>query len=278
VTTPDDVAPTSSSLTITIGEDDDASVPLQLLRGVDTKPTRSTVSSPYGSATYIDTAAEAAGGYVADPWDSAAPSAAVAYALAGQRVNRNARAGMPQVAIDLVHAQGDLYADAMALALGNRIILDGTPSALVGYTSIDCYVMGWTERYGSADGRATAQMVLDLVAADAPPELVLDGDTSRLGWGDGVATVTGGTAVGTTSTGTIVITTSSGPTLTTDSDSYPLDLDWSGERVTVTSAPASSSSPQTVALTSRGVGATVARSHSSGEPVDVWLDATLAAV
>jgi hypothetical protein len=87
-------------------------------------------------------------------------------------------------------------------------------------------------------------------------------------------TVTSGTAVGTTSTGTIVVTTTaSNPTWSTTAGDWPQDLDWNGERVTVTAAPAGSSSPQTLTITARGVAPRVARVHSAGEPVDVWTGA-----
>ena len=57
--------------------------------------------------------------------------------------------------------------------------------------------------------------------------------------------------------------------MSTSAGDYPLDLDINGERVTVTSAPAGSTSPQTVTIT-RGVAPTVARAHGAGEAVDVW--------
>ena len=56
---------------------------------------------------------------------------------------------------------------------------------------------------------------------------------------------------------------------------YPLDLSIGGERVTI-SIPAGSASPQTVTITARGVGGTVARAHNANEPIEVWTPATFA--
>ena len=95
-------------------------------------------------------------------------------------------------------------------------------------------------------------------------------DTARWAFGDGVATVTSGTAVGTTSTGTIVVTWTGSSTLSTSAGDYPQDFNWNGERVTVTSAPAGSTSPQTLTITARGVAPSIARSHSAGEAIDVY--------
>jgi hypothetical protein len=48
-----------------------------------------------------------------------------------------------------------------------------------------------------------------------------------------------------------------------------MDLNINGERVTVSSAPGGSTSPQTVTIV-RGVAPTVARAHTAGDAVDVW--------
>jgi hypothetical protein len=68
----------------------------------------------------------------------------------------------------------------------------------------------------------------------------------------------------------VTVTWSGSSTLSTDSGDYPMDLDINGERVTVSTAPAGSTSPQSLILSARGVAPTVARSHGSGEPVEVW--------
>lgn len=160
-----------------------------------------------------------------------------------------------------------------ALRLGGRVRYNTVPTQHFGVSYMDGYVEGWKEEI-AVDGYV---VTFDLSAADAPPEAKwTDSTYGRFCWGDGVATVTGGTAVGSTGNGTLIITTSSGPTLSTSAGDYPLQLDWNGECVTITSAPASSTSPQTVTITARGQNGTVARSHSTGEAVDIWLGARFA--
>ena len=58
---------------------------------------------------------------------------------------------------------------------------------------------------------------------------------------------------------------------------WPSDLDWNGEIITC-SAPGGSTSPQTLTVTARGVDASVARSHSAGEVIDVAYAATFTSV
>jgi hypothetical protein len=109
--------------------------------------------------------------------------------------------------------------------------------------------------------------------ADAPPEARYDDATyGRYSAGTSMTLTSSITNSGTS----VSITTAAGkPTLTTNASMYPLDLVIDGERVTVASAPAGSSSPQTVTVT-RGVAPTVAVAHSAGAQIDVWYAATYA--
>lgn len=187
--------------------------------------------------------------------------------------SKSSKLRISQVTFDLVTASNDLYSNWFGLAPGERVRITNLPSTYLGRTYLDGYVLGWTERPGITGYTVT----LTLQPADAPPEGKYDDtDYGRYAWADGAATVTGGTAVGSTSNGTLIITTPSGPCLTTAAGAYPLNLDWNGEVVTITSAPASSSSPQTVTTTARGVNGTVARPHSAGEAIDVATSARFA--
>lgn len=185
---------------------------------------------------------------------------------------KSSKLRLSQVTFDLSSASNDLYSNWFGLAPGERVRVSNLPSTYFGVTQMDGHVIGWTERPG-VDGYF---VTLTLQPADAPTESKYDSDLSRYGWADGAATVTSGTAVGTTATGTLVITTPSGPCLSVAAGSYPLNLDWNGECVTITSAPASSTSPQTVTITARGVNGTVARSHAASEAVDIWQPARFA--
>lgn len=196
-------------------------------------------------------------------------------AVASDRIaqSKSSKLRLSNVTFDLVTATNDLYSDWFGLAPGERVRVTNLPSTYIGRTYLDGYVLGWTERPGITGYTVT----LRLQPADAPPEGKYDDSSyGRYGWADGAATVTGGTAVGSTSNGTLVITTPSGPCLTTSAGAYPMNLDWNGEVVTITSAPASSTSPQTVTTTARGVNGTVARSHSTGEAIDVATSARFA--
>jgi hypothetical protein len=133
-------------------------------------------------------------------------------------------------------------------------------------------VLGVVEEYGEGVARWT----IDTAPADDPAEGVFDDDTrGRFSGVPGTMTVTSGTAVSGTGTGTIVVTTGAGGVpLSNAAGDYPLTLDWSGELVTVTAAPASSTSPQTLTVTARGVAPSIARVHSAGDPIDVAYPAT----
>ena len=238
-----------------------------------TVPSRVTASHPSGEATYEDVTRERIDASI----ETCAANDVAAREVAGWVANTGRRLRLTEITVDLAGASNDLWAAVMALEVGDRVrvALGSATSPLVaqyGWTYVDHWVTGWTERYA----RDVAEFDLLLMPADDPVEGVFDGvDRGRFGATRGSMTVTGGTAVGTTSTGTIVVTTTPGaPTLSTAAGAYPLSLDWSGERVTVTSPPASATSPQTLTITARGVAPSVARAHSAGEPIDVWLEPT----
>jgi len=150
--------------------------------------------------------------------------------------------------------------------------VEGLPTEYMGVSYVDAFASGWTETY-SADGRL-AQFVFDTDPADDPAEAILDdAEYGRTALGDGVATITGGTCVGITGTGTVVITSTS--PLTAVGGEYSMDLDWLGERITV-SVPGGSTSPQTCTVTARGVAPTVARVHATGQAVEIWHAARVA--
>jgi hypothetical protein len=162
--------------------------------------------------------------------------------------------------VDLATAINDLYADVFGLTPGRRVRISGLPPTYFGVTHMDGYVEGWVERAG-IDGYA---VTFDLSAADAPPASLFD--TARFAFGPGVATCSAIDADDTS----VTVTWTGTSTLSTDSGDYPMDLDINGERVTVSTAPSGSTSPQTLTLSARGVAPTVARAHESGEPVEVW--------
>jgi hypothetical protein len=226
-------------------------------------PSSVTVTYPAGQVTVTD----ATRVRVDESIDTCAADALGARNVASSRVNSSRRLRLTRLVVDLAGASNDLWASMMALEVGDRIrvTLGAADSLLVaqyGYTYVDVYAAGWVEHYG----QDVAYWEIDTIPADDPVEGEFDSDLRGRFCADaGAMTVTGGTAVGTTGTGTIVVTTSTGPAVTVDSTAYPVTFDWQGEYVTVTSPPASATSPQTLTITARGVAPTVARIHASGE-------------
>jgi len=257
------------ALTIDIEQDTGATLPWAKV----SVPSRITAVHPAGEAIYEDTTRERVDVNI----ETCAADDVAAREVASWVANTGRRLRLTEITVDLAGASNDLWAAVMALEVGDRVRVNlGASSspltAQYGWTSVDHWVTGWTERYA----RNVAEFDLLLMPADDPVEGVFDDVArGRFGAARGSMTVTGGTAVGTTGTGTIVVTTTPGaPTWSTAAGAYPLDVDWSGERVTVTLPPASATSPQTLTITARGVAPSVARVHSTGEPVDVWLEPT----
>ena len=239
-------------------------------RDIDGTTATATASSSVGTVTVTDSSVAAVGAASVDVSTALSDDNDLA-GVASDRIarGRDKRLRVSELTFDLATAANDLYAAFYALTLGERVRLSGLPSAYFGVTYLDGYVTGWTERPGITGYGVT----LYLSPADAPPEAVLDDSTyDRVPFGTGVCTLTSNITSGATS---ISLTFTGSALLSTDAGDYPLDLDLNGERVTIGSAPAGGSSPRTVTVT-RGVAPTVARAHTAGEPIDVWLGASIA--
>lgn len=220
-----------------------------------------TAESIAGSQTVKDATAVALVGQAANvTLETSLASLVEIYSIASNRlalgVNRQTR--ISQIALDLLTAKNNLYATALTLQPGDRVRLSNLPSEFMGRTYLDGYVLGWSENL-SFDGYV---FIYDLVPADAPRESVFD--TFRFA-SDG--TSTGGTM---TATATTMVITSPGATWSQNNADYPMDIDYNGERVTLNTAPGVGPSPQTFTGVTRGIAPTVARAHTSGEPVEVW--------
>lgn len=185
----------------------------------------------------------------------------------GQRLiseGRDAKLRLAQLNVDLVTAQNSISTALLALVLGDRVRVSNLPTEILGWSYQDGYVLGVKESVGIDHYRVT----LDLEPADAPPDGTFDDATYGRFGVDGVTTV--GVL---TSSGTTVVITSAGTPFTTVAGSYPMDVDINGERVTLNNPPGGGTSPQTFTGVTRGVAPSVARAHTAGEPVDVWLPA-----
>lgn len=223
-----------------------------------------TVSGLSGSTTYRDDALVAAIGYVEETVYSPLFYARDRYYAAQDRVaqGRYTRLRPQRIVVDLHTAVNDLYPSwlgANAWRLGSRHRITDLASSLFGYSEIDGWLEGYSERL-TVDGY---ELTLDLSSIE--PES-LRFNTRRFAFGDGAATLSSGVTDSATS---ITIQWTGSALLSTSSGDYPMDLDLNGERVTIASAPGAGTSPRTLTVT-RGVGGTVARAHSAGEPVEVW--------
>ncbi len=241
-----------------------------ITRGLSGRVDTVTVHTPIGDTTVT---AGTAGNFGATSLDIDAflKDAGDQYAKATAPIGESDAlvARLSSITVDLVGSVNDLYASWFAVTIGERVRLSNLPSTYFGRTYMDGYVEGWVERWES--GSYTVELFTS--PADAPSEaLVEDATYGRVCFGDGVATLT---STITSSATSLSITWTGSQTLSTAAGDYPLDLDLNGERVTIASAPAGSTSPQTVTVT-RGVAPTVARAHNAGEPIEVWFGARVA--
>jgi hypothetical protein len=254
----------SSTVKLSLDVEADLNGSVTLTRSITDETAGATVSSYSQSATYVDAEQAASIGTYASA-DAPNLSAVELLAIASNivAVANNKRLSAGQATLDLANCNTDKYADTLTLKIGDRVRLTNLISTQFGRTYLDTYVQGWSESLNAQGYTFT----FDLDAADVPSEAKFDDATyGRFAAGDGVLTLTSTI----TSTATSISVTSTGLPLTVTSGSYPLDLDLNGERITVASAPASATSPQTLTVT-RGVAPSIARAHTAGAAVEVYL-------
>lgn len=264
-----------TAVDLTLDAEDDLSGGPTLERNVYDKVASATAKNAVDSVTVSDSTLTGVFGTATAEIQSVLADQNMLAASASDLISqaKSSKLRLSQATFDLVTARNDVYSNWFGLAPGERVRVGNLVGTYFGVTRMDGFVLGWKER----PGITRYEVALNLQPADAPPEAKYDDTTvGRFAWGTGKATGTGGTAVGSTGNGTLIITTPSGPCLTTSAGAYPLQLDWNGECVTITSAPASATSPQTVTITARGQNGTVARAHSTGEAVEIWLAARYA--
>jgi len=254
----------SSTVELSLDVEADLNGSVTLTRSITEDTAGATVSSYSQSATYVDAEQAAAlGTYTSADAPNLALTDLEAIASNIVAVANNKRLSAGQASFDLANANSDKYADTLTLKIGDRVRLTNLISTQFGRTYLDTYVQGWSESL-NAQGYV---FTFDFDAADVPSEAKFDDDTyGRFAAGDGVLTLTSTIADSAVS----ISVTSTGLPLTVLAGSYPLDLDLNGERITVASAPVSATSPQTLTVT-RGVAPSIARAHTAGAAVDVYL-------
>lgn len=259
----------SSTVELSLDVEADLDGSVTLTRSITEDVAGATVSSYSQSATYVDAGQAAAiGTYATADAPNLAGTDLEAIASNIVAVANNHRLSAGQATLDLANCNTDKYADTLTLKIGDRVRLTNLISTQFGRTYLDTYVQGWSESL-NAQGYV---FTFDLDAADVPSEAKFDDATyGRFAAGDGVLTLTSTI----TSTATSLSVTSTGLPLTVLAGSYPMDLDLNGERVTVASAPVSATSPQTLTVT-RGVAPSIARAHTAGEAVEVYMSGKFA--
>jgi len=254
----------SSTVELSLDVEADLNGSVTLTRSITEEVAGATVTSSIDEVTYVDSDnVEAIGTYASAeaPNLSAVELLSIASNLVAVANNKRLSAG--QATLDLANCNTDKYADTLTLKIGDRVRLTNLISTQFGRTYLDTYVQGWSESLNAQGYTFT----FDLDAADVPSEAKFDDATyGRFAAGDGVLTLTSTV----TDSATSISVTSTGLPLTVTSGSYPLDLDLNGERITVASAPASATSPQTLTVT-RGVAPSIARAHTAGAAVEVYL-------
>jgi len=259
----------STSVALFLDAEADLHVPAGGWQGERTeRPTRVTGTSPSGSVVVIDTATEALTGIRLDgpSLSTAAGSISVARSAAAWVIASGGKTRMSSFGLDATLTATDKVSSIMGLIPGDRVRVYNLPVGVLGFSYMDVFASGWSETY-SADAQS-AQFVFDTDPADDPPSAIFDdAEYGRFALPP-TATVTGGTCIGTVATGTVIITSTS--PLTNSGAQFPMDLDWNGERITV-SGVGGATSPQTATVTARGVAPTVPRdTHIAGETVDLW--------
>lgn len=233
----------------------------------DPRPTRVTISAPLGTVELVDTATEASTGLRLEGsgFSTGAGTLDVARSVGGLVLN----AGGGRLAswgIDITTTSTDKIAAVAGLLPMRRVRIQSLPSSLMGVTWVDVYANGWSEDYEAELGSYRFQFADSEFADDPPVGKFDDADYGRFALTS--ATVTGGTALGTTGTGTVIITSAVGVLATAPVGGYPLELDWNGERISI-SGVGGGASPQTATVTSRGNAPSVARVHTSGELIQL---------
>jgi hypothetical protein len=188
--------------------------------------------------------------------------------LAQERVSSSANPGfrLSQIAVDLVTAPTNLYAQLAAMQIGSRLRNNVLPSGAAPATQVDVLAEGWSESV-TPDKYL---VVFDTSPADNPARGIWD-DTSYGRWQCSGQTLNANI---TNSATTLAVATSAGlPLFTTVSARYPLKIQIGQEIITLNNAPGGTS-PQTFTGCTRGVNGTSAAAQTAGAVVNLWPAAT----
>ena len=148
----------SSQFTITLDEDDDDPQTQTWTDSIDVNPSRVTITFPGGAATAVNTAAESAGAYHDLSLTGACTDKTAALDVATGLLGSDASLWPSSLTVDLVHAQNNLWSALMALKPGTRATIAGLPSTVLGTSSLDVIIQGWSEVHGQSSSKFTFEM------------------------------------------------------------------------------------------------------------------------
>jgi len=169
---------------------------------------------------------------------------------------------LDSVAVGMWNTTTDRYAAVAGTEIGDRIRLTTVPAKITPATQMDFLAEGWSDVY-AIDGYT---VTFDTSPADSPPRAVWDNTTYGRWQCDG-QTLNG--AITASAVSISVATAAGKPTFTTVSARYPLQIQIGAEVMTVTAAPAGSSSPQTLTVT-RGQSGATAAAQANGADVQLY--------
>jgi hypothetical protein len=175
---------------------------------------------------------------------------------------------LPQITADLLTAEHSLYAAVQTTEIGSRLRTVNLPRGQAPATQLDVIVEGWTQ----TGNISTDSITFDTSPADTPPTGIYDDATYGRYCGTSLQVSTAYNAAAAT---IIVKGTGGEPMFTVDATAYPLNIGVGAEVLTVTAAPASAVTPQTLSVT-RAQQGTAAAGQVVNTPVQVWPPVTYA--
>jgi len=232
--------------------------------------TRQTLSGGQSTQTATDAASITANGLTVQDVTTYTTADTDALYLAQSIVaaGRTPTFRLPQITADLLTAEHSLYAAVQTTQIGSRLRTVNLPAGQAPATQLDVLVEGWTQ----TGNIGTDSITYDTSPADAPPAGIYDDVTYGRYCGSSLQVSTAYNAAA----ATIIVKGSGGePMFTVAPAAYPLNIVVGAEVLTVTGAPASAVTPQTLTVT-RAQAGTAAAGQAVGQAVQVYQPVTYA--
>jgi hypothetical protein len=225
-----------------------------------------TVNGPTRSATVTDITLKTRVGSK-NTSESVALTDPVDLQMWGQdRLNRGGNVAIRVVSftVDCMTTPTDRSADLLALVVGDRISITNLPSAQLGISSADGWVVSVSETHSTTEHSFTISM------QPALPNTAIF-DTNRA-MSDGNMSV----FADITSVATTVKVTTNDLTVRLEATTFPYTLLIGTEQVSVTAVLAATETDPQIATITRGFGGTTAAAHLAGSSVEIAVDSLYA--